>query len=488
MADSGLTRVSTGVDGLDEVLHGGLIAERHYLLRGEPGTGKTILAFHFATEGVAAGDDVLFINLEETTDDVRANAAALGFDLEGVEFLDLSPDSDHFAEGRTYDVFASDEVEGEPVTGTIHDRIEAVDPDRVVVDPVSQLRYLTPDEYQFRKQVMSLGRYLAERGATTLYTSQSTEASTDEDLQFLVDGVVELTRDGDGRHVSVPKFRGSGTRSGTNSVRIGDDGLTVYPELDPGDDATEFVAESISSGVPEIDQLLHGGIERGTVTVISGPSGAGKTTLGTQFMKEAAGRGERSVIYLLEENRHTFETRGRGVNIPVAEMVERGTLNVEPIQPMSLSPQEFAAKVRHEVEVEGAEIVMVDGIAGYRQSVRGVEDELDRQLQLLTRYCKNHGVTVILIEEISSLTGEFTPTEAGISYLADNVVFLRHLELQGELRKAIGVLKKRTSDFERTLREFEITQHGISVGEPLSQLRGILTGTPEFQRTGSDDD
>lgn len=473
-------RIATGIRGLDTILNGGLISERSYLVRGRPGTGKTVLGLHYLTEGTAQGETSLFINLEEATADLEQNAAALGFDVEEVNFLDLSPKSEFFADDQGYDIFESSEVERDPVVEAITERVSALEPDRVFVDPISQLRYLSTDAYQFRKQALSFMRLLGEVGATVLFTTQATDDTPDDDLQFMSDGTIELGYASTGRSISVPKFRGSATRSGDHTVQITDHGLVVYPELTPGDYEQEFVDEPISAGVPEVDELLDGGLDRGTVTVISGPTGVGKTTTGTQFMKEAAGRGERSVMYLFEETAGTFMRRSEAVNIPVAEMRDRGTLSVEEIEALDTSPQEFANMVRQEVEEEGAEIVMIDGIAGYKLALEGEETELVKHLHSLGRYLKNMGVTVIMIEEITNITGEFQATDVGISYLADNIVFLRHLELQGEMRKVIGVLKMRTSDFERTLRQFKITEHGITVGEPLTQLRGILSGTPEW--------
>jgi circadian clock protein KaiC len=473
-------RLSTGVSGLDDVLRGGLIPQRSYLVRGRPGTGKTILGLHFLTQGTARGETSLFINLEETTADIAQNAATLGIDVEGIEFLDLSPESEFFAGDRGYDIFEPSEVERDPIVAEITDRVSALDPDRVFVDPLSQLRHLSSDQYQFRKQTLSFMRLLGEHGATVLFTTQATDDDPDDDLQYMSDGTIELGHGPTGRSLAVSKFRGSDTVSGDHAVRITGDGLVVYPELSPGEYEQPFAEEAIPSGVPEMDELLDGGLDRGTVSVISGPTGVGKTTMGTQFMKEAAGRGERSVIYLFEESENTFLQRSKAVDIPVEEMRERGTLSVEVIEALDTSPQEFAHMVRREVEQQGAEIVMIDGISGYKLALKGSEDDLVRRLHSLGRYLRNMGVTVLMIEELSTVTGDFQATDVGISYLADNILFLRHLELHGELRKIVGVLKMRTSDFERTLREFEITEHGITVGEPLTGLRGILSGTPDW--------
>lgn len=231
--------------------------------------------------------------------------------------------------------------------------------------------------------------------------------------------------------------------------------------------------------MPELDELLHGGLERGTVTLVTGPTGSGKTTLGLLFMKEAAGRGERSVVYTFEENVDSLLARSQAINIPVRAMVAHGMLEVIPIEPLRYTPDEFARLVRQEVEERHTRIVMLDSIAGYRLSMRRAD--LVQHLHALCRYLNAMGVTTLLVNEVEKITGEFQATELGISYLADNIIFLRYLEVNGELRKAIGVLKKRLSDFEKTLREYEITRYGVKVGRPLTQLRGLLSGVPEWK-------
>lgn len=472
-------RLSTGIAGLDEILQGGLIPERSYIVRGDPGTGKTILGLHFLTAGVDAGETSLFINLEETTADVEQNAASLGVDLTDVEFLDLSPGSDFFGENRAYDVFESSAVDRDPLTSNITARIDELSPDRVFVDPLTQLRDLTGDDYQFRKQSLSFMRLLSEYGATVLFTTQATATSPDDDLQYLSDGTIQLGTGRNGRGIDVPKFRGSGTRPGDHAMEIDADGITVHPAIRPRGEPATHGNETIPFGVPELDSLTSGGIERGTVTIISGPTGVGKTTTGTQFMHTAAERGERSVVYLFEESRSTFLGRSDAIGIPLSDMLEAGTLDVREVEPLSITPQGFASMVRSAVEERDAKVVMIDGVGGYRVSLRGDEDDLVTRLHALNRYLKEQGVTVILVDEVRNVTGEFYATNSNMSYLADNILFLRHIEFRGELRKAVGMLKKRTSTFERTLREFEITSNGIAVGEPLSGLQGILSGTPD---------
>ena len=343
-----------------------MIPERGYVVRGDPGTGKTVRSLYSLTAGVAAGERALFVNLEESEGDVRRNAAAMGFDLDGIEFLDLSPTVEVFVEDRSYGVFAASEVEGDPVTDRIIDRVREVDPDRVVVDPVTQLRYLTADEYQFRKQVTGFVQFLEERDATALFTSQSTEA-VDDALQFISHGVVDLQHD-DGRRLRVLEFRGSATEGGPHTVEITDSGTTAFPELSSGDHRRAFEPGTVPSGIPGVDALLHGGIGRGTVTILTGPTGVGKTSLGTQSTKEAAERGERSVVFGFEESESTFLERSAAIDVPDEEMRDRGTPRIETVEPLIESPGEFAQTVREVVEERDAQIVMIDGTAGYRLS------------------------------------------------------------------------------------------------------------------------
>lgn len=481
-------RISTGVSGLDEILQGGLIPERSYLIRGSPGTGKTILGIHFLVEGLSNDETSLLINLEESTEDIKKNAESIGFELDGVHFLDLSPGADVFSADTSYSILSASDVEQEPFIEKVTETVEEVAPDRVFVDPITQLRHLTADETQFRKQAIGFMQYLTDGEATVLFTSQNTSTNPDDDLQFLSDGTIDLTNSELGHRVDVPKFRGSAVKDGDHAMRITNGGIVVYPELLPEKHSREFISEPLSSGISELDKLLHGGFERGTVTIISGPTGVGKTTLGTQFVKEAAGRGERSVMYLFEEREATFRERSEAIDMSVSDMEEQGALLVEEMEPLILSPQQFAQDVRNEVEENDTKIVMIDGIRGYRVTLQGRKQDLTQELHALCRYLTNVGVTVILIDESSTLMGDFSATDAGTSYLADNILFLRHIEHRSELRKIVGVLKKRTSDFERTLRELEITERGIEIGEPLTGLRGILSGMPDWVGTAPGDD
>lgn len=474
-----VNHISTGIAGLDEVLGGGLISHQAYLIKGQPGSGKTTLGFHFLNTGVSQGETALFISFGESEAMLRRNARLIGIALEGVEFLDLSTTADFFTEDQTYDIFSPAEVEKAPTTQKIIDTIERVRPQRIFLDAITQFRFLASDNFQFRQQVRSFLRFMLDREITLLFTSEGSDSNPDDDLQFMSDGVIQLYMTSERRSLQVTKFRGSDFRSGYHDLQLSNSGIKVYPRLVAETYQRNFQRETISSGIPEIDELLHGGIERGTTTIISGASGVGKSTFGVQFMKEAAGRGERSVLYAFEEGVETILARCEAINIPVHAMIERGTLSVIAIEPLKYTPDRFAYLVRQEIAQNNTKILMIDSTSGYKLSMQG--EDLIPQLHSLCQYLKNMGITVILINETHTIAGgEFTVTEVGLSYLADNLIFLRYLELDGQLRRAIGVLKKRVSDFERTLREFSITKYGIKVGEPLTKLRGILSGVPQW--------
>ena len=473
------SRLSTGIKGLDEILHGGLIPERSYLLRGEAGTGKTILGFHYLAQGTSEGDNSLFLTFSEPEKQIKDNAKRLGLNMEGVDFLDLSPNSTRFTEEESYDVFHPSEVEQEPIVEDIKEKVTSVNPDRVFLDAITILRHLTNDQHQFRQQVLSLSRFFGKQNATVLFTSENSPENPDEDLQFMSDGIIRLQSTKKRRSLKVQKFRGSDFHDGSHSLEITDSGLEVYPKLMAKRYEKVANTASLSSGVPEVDEMLHGGLERGTVTLFTGPSGVGKTSLALQFAKEAAGRGDRTAVYNFDEDSDLLNSRSKAINIPVERMKEGGNLFINEIKPLELTDDQFAQRVRKEVEEKNTKIVILDSVNGFNLSVRG--DELRKSLFNLCQYFRNMGITAIITNEVSKITGEFQASDLDITVIADNVVFFRYLELQGELRKAIGVLKKRVSDFERSLREFNITEHGIKVGSPMKDLRGILSGQPEWE-------
>jgi len=481
---SELNTIETGVDGLDEILYGGVVMGRLYLVVGRPGTGKTLLGMEFLRTGLANDETVLFVHGEESEAEIHANASSFGIDLSDAEFLDLGPDSDFFEADQSYDLVDTRDVEPDRFIEDIREAIEEINPDRVLLDPISQLQYIEPSEYQFRKRLISFMRFLKGRGTTVIATQTPSKFQSDNEIRSLSDGIVELERGEGGRRISVPKHRGIGQQDGTHGLEIRGDGLAVFPSLIPEQFDREFAPSQIQSGIDELDTMLGGGLERGTATFVSGPTGVGKTTTGTQFLASAAEQGASPVAYLFEESPKTFVHRSESIGTPLSDLQADGGLAVEAVEPLSLSAEEFAQRVKTQVDVGGSEVVMIDGVDGYKVAIQGDEETLGRKLHRLIRYLKSQDVTVLLLDETDQVTGMPSASSANISYIADNILFLNYIEMDGELRKGIGVLKKRASDFERTMREFTITPDGIVVGAPLTGVEGILEGTPRWTGNG----
>lgn len=474
-----LPKILTDISGLDVILCDGLVDNRSYLVRGKAGTGKTTLGLHYLTAEDAQNRKNLFITFGESTQQIEDNAKSINLDISSIDFLDLSPSSKFFSELETYDIFSSAEVEREPITKTITQTLDELKPERVFIDAMTQLHYLSNDSYDFRRYILSFLRYLMERDITILFTSEESDSMPDDDLQFIADGVIHLRQEIERRSIRIVKSRGSDFVGGYHTMNLTNDGMIVYPRLiEPKHTERDFVEKPVASGIAELDEMLHGGLERGTVSLITGPTGVGKTTFGLQFMKEAAGRGERSVIYTFEEDDVTIKKRCEGINIPVYEMLENGKLNIVQIEPLQMTPDEFAHMVRHEVEDNDTRIVMIDSISGYRLSMQG--DDLIKHLHIQTKYLRMKGVTVLLINEVHRLGDPVRATEIDVSYLMDSIIYMQYIESRGSLKRAVGVLKKRVSDFEKTMREFEFSQYGIRVSQPLVNLRGLLTGNPTW--------
>ncbi|MDX1639169.1 MAG: ATPase domain-containing protein [Balneolaceae bacterium] len=470
-------KISTGVSGLDDILNGGLIPGRSYLVNGGPGTGKSTLGYHFLSRGLHSGEKVLYISLGESKQSIVENAGRIGIDLSKAAILDLTPAGD-LGETGSYSVFSSSEVEQQPIVQSISEAVEEQNPSRVVLDSITMLEFLNSDPYQLRNFGLTFTNYICSSGATLIMITESFNRHQPRDAAFWADGVINLAYDADWRRISVTKYRGSEFRHGNHAFRLSDRGAAVYPRLQPDIYDRSFQEQILSSGIPEIDKMLNGGIEKGTTTLITGASGVGKTNLGLQFFKEAASRNERSVVYTFEESHELIRRRSEQINIPVNTMIEAGNLEIIPVEPLSYSPDEFSEMVRRDVEHNDTQLVMIDTMGGYGIAVRD-QNKLER-LHALTVYLQNMGVTCFLINETPNVTGQLVTTDMHASYLTDNIIFLRYLEIGGELRKAIGVLKKRLSDFEKTIREFQITSGGIQVGAPLDKIKGILSGNPDI--------
>jgi circadian clock protein KaiC len=486
MKSAEMTLWSTGSDGLDAILNGGLTPHRLYLVEGSPGSGKTTLALQFLRAGAARGERVLYVSLSETEEELRAIAASHGWDLDGVNVRELIPSEESLEPDEQYTMFHPSEVELAETTRAILTDAENFKPSRVVFDSLSEVRLLAGSALRYRRQILALKQFFLSRQCTVLMLDDRAPLESDIQLQTLAHGVITLehTRPGYGaerRRLHVLKYRGMPFHGGYHDFIIRKGGLQVFPRLVAAKFRHPSSREILSSGVAELDSLLGGGIERGTSTLIAGAAGSGKSTLASQFAANVAARGKRAAMFIFDESTDTLLSRADGLGIGLRKAVESGALTIQPVDPAELSPGQFAHAVADAVTKHEAALVVIDSLNGYLQAMPE-ENFLAVQLHELLAYLGHHDAATILVGVQQGLIGPSMQTPVDASYLADGVILMRYFAARGEVRQAISIMKRRGGEHERTIREFHLDNgKGISVGQPLREFRGVLTGVPVYE-------
>ena len=473
--------VSTGVAGLDEILGGGLPTNRLYLVDGVPGTGKTTLALQFLLAGRSRGERTLYVSLSESREELTAVATSHGWSLDGIEVFELTT-GDAFAEG--YTVFHPAEVELQETIDSVFRAVEAHDPALVVFDSLSEMRLLARDPLRFRRQILALKQFFTGRECTVLLLDDKTAPEGDLQLHSLAHGVILLEHialeyGADRRRLQVMKLRGLRFRGGYHDFRICTGGIEVYPRLRSGAPVALERTSTVTSGSAAIDALTGGGLTRGTSILITGAAGTGKSVLTTQYACAAMARGEKVRFYLFDERRSTFIQRSEALGFDCAGPLQDGRLTLRQVEPTELSPGEFADTVVRGVEQDGVSMIVIDSINGYLQSMPQ-ERLLALQVHELLSYLANQGVTSFMTLVQRGIFGSPVDEAADVSYLADTVILLRYFEMSGSVRQAISVVKKRSGDHERTIRECRVGYGGLHLGEPLRDFQGVLTGVPQY--------
>ena len=484
------TRLSTGIAGLDDILHGGLSKGFLYLVEGSPGAGKTTLALQFLIAGAKKGENGLYISLAESEAELRHVADSHGMDLKNVEICKISPPELAGDAGKQYTVFQPAEVELSDVLETILAKVRDLNPSRIIIDSMSELRMLARDSLRYRRQVLSLKQFFEGRDCTTLLLDERFREGHETQVQTIAHGVLSMevlqraygvTR----RRLEVLKVRASSFREGFHDYVILKGGVVVFPRLVSGEHrGAAVMAENLPSGVKELDDLFNGGVQRGTSTLIAGPTGCGKSTLCTQFVLQAAKRKEKCAIFTFDETRQSFRVRSRGLGMDLDQYLDNELIHLEQVDPAELSPGEFIHRIRRGVEEKRWRIVVIDSLNGVMNSMNE-EQALTVQLHELLSYLNQVGVASFMVLAQYGLLGSAMSSPTDVSYLADNVLLLRYFEAGGEVHQAISVMKRRSGPHERSIREMRMTTGKLIIGEPLKNFVGVLTGTPEY-RGGQD--
>jgi circadian clock protein KaiC len=478
-----LPRISTGNPGLNDVLGGGLDRERLYLYEGRPGTGKTTLALQFLLEGARRGEPALYITLSETERELRLVAKRHGWSLEGVAIFELVPPETVLDPSQELTVLHPAEMELSETSQLIFEKVESLNPTRVVIDSLSELRLLAQSPLRYRRQILALKHFFAGRRSTVVLLDDLTAHQNDLQLHSIAHGVVLLEQlaidyGAERRRMRVVKMRGIPFKGGFHDFTIEHGGLEIYPRLVAAEHHKEFEGDLVTSGNEALDALLGGGLERGTSVLLIGAAGVGKSSIALTYAIAAAERGERSVVFAFDEGRGTIDARAKALGLPLQPAIERGLIRMQQIDPAELSPGEFAHLVRRSVEADAARIVVIDSLNGY---LNAMPDErfLILQMHELLSYLNQLGVLTILILAQHGLVGPMD-TPLDISYLSDAVLMLRYFEYDGRVRRALSVVKKRSGYHEHVIRELHLSNSGLKVGPPLEGFSGIFSGTPTY--------
>lgn len=476
-------RLSSGTEGIDDILGGGLTPHRMYLVEGAPGTGKTTLALQFLLEGVEEGQVGLYITLSETRDELISVAASHGWDISRFTILELLSD-EGLDPQYEQTVLHPAEVELGETVRTVIQQVDELKPARIVLDSLSELRLLSQNPLRYRRQILALKRYFATRECTVLLLDDNASDPGDVQLHSIAHGVVSLDNlvhdyGGNRRRMRIAKMRGIKFREGYHDFTLDTGGIHVYPRLVAAEHHKDFLTDVLSTGTPGLDALLGGGLIPGTNALMIGPSGVGKTTTVVSCLIAALERGQRCVYYVFDETLTTLIVRCATLGMYLAPHVESGLLTLRQIDPAEISPGEFASDVRDSVENKGVKYVAIDSLNAYLQAMPG-ERYLLLQMHELLGYLNQQGVVTMLVLGQHGIIGE-VQSDIDISYLSDVVVLFRYFEHHGEVLTAVTAVKSRANAHERSIRQFRLSAKGVEVGEALRDFEGVLSGLPSYR-------
>ena len=476
-------KATFGIPGLDAVLGGGLTRARLYLLEGKPGTGKTTASLQFLLDGVRQGERSLYITMSETEAELRETASSHGWTLDGVDVFELVAPESLLDENQQQSLLYSSDLELGETTRQMFSTIDRLKPSRIVIDSLSEIRLLAGSVLRYRRQILAMKHYLTRNAATVLMLDDLSADTSDNTVQPIAHGVVELEElapdyGAQRRRLRVLKYRGQAFRGGYHDFNIRVGGVEVFPRLVSLDHKTGFVRTRLASGVAQLDTLLGGGVETGSSTLLLGPAGAGKSLFAVQYVLAAIARGERAAMFVFDEELALLYERTRAMGFDLEGKRDAGALFIEQVDAAELSPGEFAHKVRATVDINGVKTVVIDSLNGF-QAAMPQENQLILHMHELLQYLNRQGATTFLTIAQHGLVGDMK-APVDITYLADTVVLLRYFEAQGRVRRAISCIKKRAGSHEDTIREYRIGRNGLTVGEPLEMFAGVLRGTPSF--------
>lgn len=472
-------KVSTGILGLDEILRGGLERGWAYLLKGGPGSGKTIFGLQFLLAGVEKGEKVVYLSFDEPKEEVAMQAESFGWNIDSpnFHFIDKVSETDILSSDLLFIGFDS--------ISEIHSFIESITKleelkgaSRVFIDGMSILRDASKDPSIYRRIVSSIIQFFNKKNITSVIAEELTTEVGREIISYLTSGefVLERVVRNDGevfRTINVLKYRGGNAWLGRHYFDITPQGIVVYPIIPlNAREETKRERKLLSTGSPELDAMLGGGIYDGSDVLIAGKSGVGKTNMCLQMLIENDRRGDVGILYSFEETEEVIAHRLKTLfNYTPSKLV------VKHVSPYGMNLGKFYRMVTDDVWSYNPSIVAIDPINSL-QRMALTSEELTRALQLLCPFLSARGTIMLQTYEVSEAADIFQFTGGGISYLCDYLILGRFMEMNGELLKVIAVMKNRFGDHERTLRVLHMKEgEGLKIGEPLRSYAGLMVGT-----------
>ena len=475
----------TGIVGLDDILEGGLARDHLYLIEGDPGTGKTTIAMQFLMEGTRQGQKSLYVTLSETKAELLEIARSHGWSLEGIEIFELTPDEAQLMPETQYTVFNPSEIEMTETISAVLSEVERLQPARAVFDSLSELRLLARESLRYRRQILGLKQFFSGRKCTVLFLDDRTAEGHDKQLQSIAHGVIMLESvDREygvkRRRLEVKKLRGSRFREGFHDYSIKRGGVEVYPRLVAAEHLLAFQPTQLKSGIAELDTLVGGGLDSGTSTLLLGPAGCGKSTVAVRYAISSVEQGACAALFAFDETLATLVKRGRGLGLDIQKHVDSGKFVLRQVDAAELSPGQMIHEIRRLVEKQNLKVLIIDSLNGFLNAMPG-EKFLAMQLHELLTYVGQKGIVTLMTVAQHGFVGTNIDTPVDVSYLADTVLLFRYFEAAGEVRQALSVIKKRSGEHERTIRELVMKNGKIAVGTVLTEFEGVLTGAPTYR-------
>jgi circadian clock protein KaiC len=477
-----IRKLATGVPGLDEILGGGLPEFSFNIIAGEPGSGKTTLAHQFMFANATKERPALYFTVlgEPAIKMLRYQQQFTFFDQtklnNAVRFVNLSK--------------AVLEKDLKEVLAEIIKEVESANPAIVIVDSfrtVVRKARANTGELELQEFVQQLALHLTSWQATTFLLGEYTESELRDNPVFTVaDGLFwlkqHLERNSIVRKFQIMKLRGQASVPGLHTFRITADGVEAYPRTYGLSGATKKTAEKrrLSIGIAELDTMLNGGIPAGDSVLVSGPSGSGKSVIAAEFIAEGLRRGESAIIAVFEERPPEYIERAASFGLTMEKSLKDGKLNIIYLRPLDLSVDETVRTILDTVNKTGAKRIVLDSIAGFELALAAdfrldFRESIYRMIGALTRA----GVTILSTIEVEDSFNALNLTSFAISFLCDDLIRLRYVELDGQIRKVLMVVKMRGGRHSNDIREYRITDKGVVMGDRLTGYRGLLSGTPE---------